>query len=287
MADLMIVPAEGSGWEHPCPTVVVGSGWSRRKLPLGLDRPVELRGGDRLTPDGMATALPLDWCAPLLDVVEEECRSRLEAGDVWFQLPPLALEGRAGSGRGHVARQIARYAGVPFLLIDIAGEAGVRRLRDASVAHSVALPNSVVVAIASTCCANPVVYVTGADGATGEALGLLTAMVDPLVGARWVEESIEASVDLSHFTWLVETTDVGCLPLQLASILGTVGITSDLEAGELVLLGLLDEVVAELGCGPPDGGTYEWLRDRLEHYEWRIHRDVAALRAHVVAAYSR
>lgn len=280
-----------TGESHPAPadgppTLVVGSSWSRGPMALGLDRPFELRGGDRVGRDGLAATLPLDWLPEFMDLVGDECFERDMLGTGWFGLPPVALVGPEGSGRTHVARQLARHAGLPLVVLDVAGDEGVRRLLPAALPPEVGMASDLVVAMAASCCANPVVLVTGCGEADAEALAALECMVDRHAGCRWLEEGIEAAVDLSCVTWLVAVDDEGVLPHGLMRQLQVVGTRLPLHeshdgstpAEQLMLLGLVDEVLADLGMsGPVSPDTWRLLSQPLrERWTWRRFSDLHA-----------
>lgn len=241
----------GSG----APTVVIATGWTRGILPMGLDRPLSLGGGDRLGADGLGATLPLDHLPELMALVGEECAAREAGGTRWFGLPPLALVGSRGSGRTHAARQLARHAGLPFLRLDLAGEEGLRRLRRSVAPSEVEVPSEVVLAMLASGRANPVVLVTGLDEADGETLATLASMVDRRAGRRWTEEGVSATVDLTHVTWLIAVEDVSGLPQALRAALRPIDVALPARASgegvtteqELMTLGLLDELLADLG----------------------------------------
>ena len=240
-----------SAFLQEVPTTVVARSFGGGAVPLGLDRPLELRGGDRISPCGVPSALPLDWHPELLGIVASACRERVLMEEPWFTLPPLALDGEHGVGRTHVARQIARHAGLPFLSVDVSGSWGEEHSGSGRQHSDVCLPPPVIVAMAATGCANPVVLLEGADYASEACSVLLASMIDPRSSTRWVDEGMRAVIDLSHVNWLVSTDDADSLHPSLRSALETVELRTvaggDTERFDLLAVSLLSEVMHDLG----------------------------------------
>lgn len=255
------------------PQVVIGRGWSRGAVALGLDNPVELRGGSRLHIDAVPTAVPLDWNPEVASIVAQSCRTQQESGRTWFHLPPLALVGLEGCGRTHVARQIARYAGVPLIHVDLEVDDG-EWCQIAPTGPEVTMPNNVTLGIAASRCANPVVHVTGVEKAKGADLMTLSAMIEPRSASRFVDEAIEATIDLSHVTWLVDVPDVNVLPLPLAKALTPISFQAH-SAGvsEELQLSIATEILDDLGLKHlPHGCSWMKLREETRH-TWPIGRE--------------
>jgi hypothetical protein len=167
-------------------------------------------------------------------------------------MPPAALDGVPGAGRRMVARRIARCAGLPFVAIDVAGPAGASRLRRVSSPPDVVQPSPVVLAMALSRCANPVVLIEGVDDAGHDALGMVKAMVDPVSGRRWSEDALEAVVDLGHVNWLVQSSAALGPPRPL-SFLKRLTVPADAEFDhELNRLTLISELVDDLGLDARD-----------------------------------
>lgn len=229
------------------PTAIVASSWTGDPLPLGLEQPLELRGGAVLAPGRMPAELALDWVPAVQEAVIAACMRQALAAEPWFTMPPSALVGEPGAGRTLMARRIARCAGLPFLAIDVSGPAAASRLAPARRSPDVVAPSTVVLAMAVSRCANPVVLVTGVDEADEHALGILRSMIDPVSGRRWSADALEAVVDLGYVTWLVQSSSSLGLPRQLSK-LRLLPVDSEVEhhAG-LMGLSAASEVLDDLG----------------------------------------
>lgn len=215
--------------------------------PLGLDRPIALLGGnERLAPGGMSSVLGIDHVKGLRSFVAEACHRQMIAGRDWYHHPPLALLGTRGVGKGTVAHWIARNAGVPLFRITaddfrFAEQDGIHRMDRA-------LPCAPVIAMATSCCANPVIVleIDVETPPTTEALEAIAIMIDPRSNARWIDHDHQTIFDLSHISWIIEAQgrvpgsgvcDRGerpvlppALPPALASIVEAVGTVIELDA---------------------------------------------------------
>lgn len=173
--------------------------------PLGLDRPIALLGGnERLAPGGISSTLGIDHVLGLRSFVAEACRRQTAAGRDWYHHPPLALLGVHGVGKGTVAHWIAHNAGVPLFRITAddfrhLGSDGCHRMDRA-------LPCAPVLAMAASCCANPVIVLEIDVDAppTLEAAEAIAVMIDPRRNARWIDHDYQTIFDLSHISWIME-----------------------------------------------------------------------------------
>lgn len=280
---------------HICPTRIVAQGYSTESLPFGLDKPLELRGGDRLGPDGVPAMLPFDWHDELLRLVTMSCRERRLTGDRWFSLPPILLAGRSGIGRIHIARQIARLAGVPHAVLDLSAWDGgavhppIRRL-------DVREPSCPVIAMAASGCANPIISVTGFDipleqwgkpkpgyrPPSDAAISALAAMIDPASNRFWAEQAMAATIDLSAISWIIHADEPDALSFALPASLHRIALDAPPEEMEdPFLLNILVEAMNDWnGGGLPDGfPTFE----TLEEMYWIWKRDQSVNDVYAVA----
>ncbi|MEG8049316.1 hypothetical protein QP178_05310 [Sphingomonas aurantiaca] len=187
------------------PPFVVAHPMGSNIAPLGLDRPIALLGGnERLSPGGMSSVLGIDHVEGLRSFVAEACRRQMTAGRDWYHHTPLALLGVHGVGKGAVAHWIARNAGVPLFRITaeefrLPGSDGDHRMARA-------LPCAPVLAMAASCCANPVIVLEIDVDAppTNEVVEAIAVMIDPRRNARWIDHDYQTIFDLSHISWILE-----------------------------------------------------------------------------------
>lgn len=216
----------------PRPSMAIGRGYGSHPLPLGLDRPLQLQGGDALGTD-LVMDLPLDWVDGLTSRIGNACKAQLEAGRNWFSLPSFGLECQSRGDALLVGRVLAGRTGVPLIELDLS-----------SASHDTAtlpmwesiLPPKLILAMAAFNCANPIVVVTGQTEARPGACEALATMLDPHTATTWHHPPMEAVFDLGAITWIVEVAN-----------------RHDLHAP---LYGLLDK----LHCKSEEHPTFEIIR---------------------------
>lgn len=244
------IPASASGR----PTVEIARGFSSRPVALGFGVLFELRGGDRLGPDGIVADLAMDWQPGLMRLVAHSCEDLRIGGCGWFTMPPTLLAGPPGVGRTHIARRVAAAAGVPHFEID-ASDTG---LFASAAPPDVRLPLPPLVGMALTLCANPVVSIRNVDRANALAAAVIGRLVDTRANRRFVDEAVGATLDLGAVTWLVHAPDVQAVPDGVRRSL----VHLDLErpgpeARRLLAVDLAAEVTADFGLPPPDGALVD------------------------------
>ncbi|RSV17320.1 hypothetical protein CA236_11360 [Sphingomonas sp. ABOLG] len=272
----------GARAEPAQPEVAVAAGFSARPVPLGLDRPLHLLGGNALKRLGPDLGLPAEWFPSLVRAVADEGRRRLESGERWFGLPPTLLVGDPGTGRGHAARRVAEAAGVPLVPMDLSEPDSVLQLRGERRGPELVLPSLPVLAMATTRCANPLVLVTGIDRASPHVQALLARMLAAGEAARWREDALGAVVDLGHVTWLVSVEQPGTLDPTLRACLQRVHLPPPGPVGlRFRALEILIEVVGDLGLSDPaaDPAVAELL---VDFAEGRSDMPAAQLRARIL-----
>jgi len=263
---------EAHSAEKPPATLVIGRSYDGRQLPFALDRPFDLLGGDRLGPDDVAASLPFDWIDGMAATVAEACRRQVASDRCWFQLPPTALVGKPGVGRTHVARQLARAAGVPFVRFDVSELTLGHRCR-APDTPRLAAP---ILAMAAANCANPIVLVEGVDGSSPDACALLSTMIDRQTSRRWMCESLGAAFDVSCVSWLVATGDMEALHPSLHGRLDIlpIEISSVPDDRSVRALGILLEAMADLDIDA--GAVSHAMAPMITHAGWSALADHSA-----------
>lgn len=207
-------PTDGGRKSRP-PSVVVGQSYSDRPIAFGLDLPLELRGGAAAASPTLMLDLSLDWAPDFVRTVTEALESGRASSLNHLRLPPLALTGKRGVGRTHLCRTLARAAGVPLVNLDVSDPRFGPQFGRRGRGPDVSVPSTVTLAMASSRCANPIVKVSGIEGAPEETLDGLARMIDPKVNRRYVEADIDATVDLSHVNWVLAYDNPDILPRRV------------------------------------------------------------------------
>ncbi len=198
-SNLPVGPATSDPGRAGMPSMMLARSLSGRPLQFGADIELPLRGCDRLGLSGIVSDLELDWEPELMRFVEDACLDQRIRGRDWFALPPVLLGGEAGVGRTHVARRLARAAGVPHIMFDATTWMFTWRCAGPDV-H---LPLPIAAAMAASGCANPVVSVTGVPRATPAMVDLLIRLVDRSINESFVDQAAGVVVDYSAVTWIV------------------------------------------------------------------------------------
>lgn len=208
------------------------------------DRPFRLAGGSAMEPAGLPSTLPLDWHGELMGLVAGTCRRGVKDGRRWLTFPPTAMISEPGIGRVHATRQIARHAGLPHFVWDVAGEG--RPAGSHPSDRDVRMPSAPLLAMLASGCANPLISVVGAGKASEEALRMLAEMTDPKASRRWVDSGAGAAIDLSNVSWFLSWDLENVAPRWLEKRFERVVLGPPPKGRErLLVLSVLDEVLAD------------------------------------------
>ena len=252
------------------PAMIVGQSTTDCPPPLGLGDPFLLLGGDRLDAAGIPFDYMHEWQPELLQKVREGCASQIAAERPWFRTAPSVLVGVDGTGRTHAARRLAQVAGVPHVIVNLSDPVIATNLGTVGEMNEALWVSPLVIAMAATCCANPVVSVVGADLSPDAAMALAT-MIDPEQGRVWQEDRIDAVVDLGEVSWFVQVEDPLALPVPLREQLAVVPMRNpnwSLESDRT--LSMILEVLSDLRIDILHPAV-AWadLRARLAKGPWR------------------
>ena len=228
------------------PAMIVGHSTRGGMPPLGLGEPFALLGGERLGPAGIPFLISHEWQPDFVNAVAGACDNLLAAERPWFRMPPSVLIGRAGAGRTHAARSLARAAGVHHVILDLSDPAISASIAASAETGEALWVSPVVTAMAATRCANPIVSVIEAS-TNPDAAVAITSMVDPVLGRAWAEDRIGTIVDLGEITWLVQADSVEELPAPLAERLSVIPMQSvEVNVHSSILVSLVAEVLDDL-----------------------------------------
>ncbi|WP_242416534.1 AAA family ATPase [Sphingomonas panni] len=235
----------GECLEGRVPVARIARSWNGVALPLGLDEQFELRGGDALPPHRLLAEVGLDWAPELELLVGQACLRQTVTGRHWFSMPPTVLLGEPGVGRAHAARRIAQVAGLPFTTLRASTLAG-SRFDHNPAGTDVLLPSALVLIMATSGCANPVVLVDGIDDANDQALDALRTMIDPVSAERWMEPALAAMIDLRHVSWLLPSSCALGVPRQMSRLPRARIVCADMDGKRLRAISLICEAMHDL-----------------------------------------
>jgi hypothetical protein len=211
----------------------------------------------------LAERLALDWVPNLQRGVITSCIRQSTEQRPWFRLPATALVARPGAGRTLMARSLAHSLELPFAVIDVSRFVAPEEA-NRTVVPDVALPTPPVLVLAASRCANPVVLLTGIDDAGPGAVESVRRLVDPAANARWSEPAMQASVDLSQVTWLLQCSSLNGLPRQLSAIVKEEAVDVEGWATRLRAISIVEEVLREFDIDPrATGRAFDKLPGRI------------------------
>ncbi|WP_206240476.1 hypothetical protein [Novosphingobium terrae] len=232
------------------PVMLFARTFSGRPLVVGSEASLELRGGDRLGADRILAELDLDWEPEFMLSVQRACALQRVRGRRWFTMPAILLGGEVGAGRTHVARSLARAAGVPHISFD----AGVDMFVQPRYGPDLQLPLPLCAAMVASGCANPVISILGIECASREMVDLVARLVDGASNAGFPDPTLAAVLDYSAVTWIVQAHDVDAVPPVLADRLNRVDLQGwQATQFELRSIDILAEVLADRAIPVPTG----------------------------------
>lgn len=247
-------------FEPATPAMIVGRAFDDRAVPLGLDQPFALLGGDRLGPAGIPFLVMHEHQPNFLRWVESSCQAQLAAERPWFGAPPLILTGPQGAGRTHAARWLARTAGVPHAIVNLTDPLIAANFAASRSVNETLWASPITIAMAASQCANPIVTVLGADQVSDDVSAGLAAMMDPDLCRAWAEDQLQTYVDLGEVTWIVQCDEPGKLPRAIRRGASLVHLMDAPHGDDHVLaLSIALEVMGDLGVDPGDP-AYSWSR---------------------------
>jgi len=250
--------------------LVVAEGFTSTGPRLGLDLPVDLRGGDEEALTRLAAELGFAWQHELRRVIEAAITRTKDEHTPWLKLPPLLILGEPGVGRTHVARRIAHLASLPHVTLDFSDPAGVEQLWPQVCGPDLLLPSLPVLAMAVGRCANPVVSVAGIECLEVATQQRFAAFIEPGSAARHVDYAAAGTLDLTQVNWMVQCSDVSAIAPKLLQLLRPIELhRPDVQALPLHVVEVLAEAAIDLG-----------LIDRLQHQAGDALNDLCQVAAH-------
>lgn len=272
-------------FEPATPAMIVGRALGgAAPLPLGLDEPFALLGGDRLGPGGIRDFIMHDHQPELRQWVLRTCETLTADGALFFKMQPLVISGPKGAGRTHAARWLAYTAGLPHAILNLTDPviaANIAASREVDEALW-ALPPTIAMAAAR--CANPVVTVLGADRASDDVVAGLAAMIDPATATSWCEDRLKTEIDLGEVNWVIQCDQPGSVPAAIREHASFVRlVTPPYSVNSTLALTVLLEAMHDLGTSPQHPAmSWRAVRRRVSDYRPFGTKALYALMSHAI-----
>lgn len=252
-------------FEPAVPAMIVGRSIDGASpVPLGLDEPFALLGGDRLGPGGIPFAILHDHQPHFRNWVAQTCAGLTEAGRSWFKGQPIILSGPRGAGRTHAARILAQAVGVPHAILNPTDPVVAANLAASRQVGEAVWASSLSIAMAASRCANPIVSVPGVDRLSDDVAAGLIAMIDPETGWAWYEDKLKVEMDLTEVTWILQCDNLAAVPPAIRQQASTIRLVHPPGIDSSYGLSLLLEVMADLGAEPKHPAiSWHAIRRRL------------------------
>lgn len=162
------------------------------------------------------------WMERPIDLICKDLDLRQSYGQREYNLPPLLIHGRPGTGKTRFVQRLGKVLGIPSDMLSLAGASDDRMLRGTGFGWSSANPSYPVNKIVETRVANPLLIFdevdkSQADGRNGDPIQTLLMMTERENAAGYFDECLMCGVNLSYVNFFATANEVEHLSMPFLS----------------------------------------------------------------------
>ncbi len=147
------------------------------------------------------------WMSEAAQTLFRSQSLRVLEGAAPYRFPPSLLIGPSGTAKTSFAYALSETIGVPVFYVSAAGRTGSLEIVGSSRSYEHASPSVGVRAMGQLQCLNPIIIVDEVDKFglsmhNGDPYGALATMIESHTARAYIDDYLEAPVDLSQISWI-------------------------------------------------------------------------------------
>ncbi len=230
-----------------------------------LNKPVKVAQISKKIIDDLRSALASSpWATALATDMVSELHARVNMGSKRLGMRPRLLVGPPGSGKTHIALQVAKALGVKSFVVSGGNSHDAFELGGTSKGWSGSTPSPIVVTLAEAQSNTCLIVLDEIEKATGKIGGghlhhLLLSFLEQESAKVFRDKALQKTVDLSHVMWIATANSVGSMPASLLSRFVVCQVREPTKAEMLSLVPkILDSMCKDYGV---PAGLFDGLFD--------------------------
>ncbi|PLX61596.1 AAA family ATPase [Sedimenticola selenatireducens] len=196
------------------------------------------------------------WFTPVIDKIFKGLLFRVANGHLEFKFDPILLVGPPGIGKTKFCRELGKSCHVHVQFQSAAGSADNKLFQGTARGWGSTYPSLPLVILQESQVANPIIIVDeidklGTNRHNGNLIDTLLQCTEPESSARWYDECLLKTCDISRICWIFTANDASEIPEALRSRLKIVHVDGPSpEHFDVVLEGVLGEFAHGLNIDP-------------------------------------